>query len=76
MDPVADIDNDAARATFARYDLNGDGHISVEEFKRVMAEMGDPFVTGPVAEAVLAAKDANGDGVVTFEEFFAAAKKI
>ncbi|MFH8346567.1 EF-hand domain-containing protein [Streptomyces sp. NPDC018045] len=64
---MADIE--AAKAAFNRFDADGDGLITVDEYKRAMAEMGDPFVTGPVAEALIASKDADADGRLSFEEF-------
>ncbi|MFJ5550624.1 EF-hand domain-containing protein [Streptomyces sp. NPDC093225] len=70
---MADIDS--ARETFGRFDVDGDGYVTPEEFKHAMAEMGDPFVTGPVAEAVIASKDANHDGKMSFDEFWAALNK-
>ncbi|WP_030200436.1 EF-hand domain-containing protein [Streptomyces sp. NRRL S-87] len=70
---MADIDS--ARETFGRFDVDGDGYVTPEEFKHAMAEMGDPFVTGPVAEAVIASKDSNHDGKMSFDEFWAALNK-
>ncbi|GAB2624651.1 EF-hand domain-containing protein [Streptomyces capparidis] len=70
---MADIE--AAKATFARFDANQDGLVTPEEFKHAMAEMGDPYVTGPVAEAVIAAKDTDKDGLLSFEEFWTALQK-
>ncbi|MER6311030.1 EF-hand domain-containing protein [Streptomyces sp. NPDC001657] len=67
---MADINE--ARATFDRYDADGDGQVTPDEFKHAMAEMGDPFVTGPVAEAVIKAKDTNKDGTMSFDEFWQA----
>lgn len=67
---MADINE--ARATFDRYDADGDGQVTPEEFKHAMAEMGDPFVTGPVAEAVIKAKDTDHDGTMSFDEFWQA----
>lgn len=66
---MADIDS--ARTTFGKFDVNGDGFVTADEFRSAMAEMGDPFVTGPVAEAVIAAKDTNNDGLLSFDEFWA-----
>ncbi|QHC24384.1 EF-hand domain-containing protein [Streptomyces sp. GS7] len=65
---MADIEQ--ARATFARFDADGDGQVTPDEFKRAMAEMGDPYVTGPMAEAVIHAKDSDGDGRMSFDEFW------
>ncbi|GAA0458830.1 MULTISPECIES: EF-hand domain-containing protein [Streptomyces] len=70
---MADIEQ--AKATFARFDQNGDGMVTAEEFKHAMAEMGDPYVTGPVAEAVIKARDTNNDGLMSFEEFWTALQK-
>ncbi|MET9962368.1 EF-hand domain-containing protein [Streptomyces sp. NPDC006326] len=70
---MADIEN--ARTTFGKFDANGDGFVTADEFRAAMAEMGDPFVTGPVADAVIAAKDANGDGLLSFDEFWASLNK-
>ncbi|MER0484106.1 EF-hand domain-containing protein [Streptomyces sp. Edi2] len=67
---MADIEK--ARAAFARFDADGDGQVTPEEFKHAMAEMGDPFVTGPVAEAVIRAKDTDSDGRMSFDEFWKA----
>ncbi|MEV7417946.1 EF-hand domain-containing protein [Streptomyces sp. NPDC089919] len=70
---MADIDS--AKATFGRFDVDGDGFVTAEEFKHAMAEMGDPFVTGPVADAVIAARDTDHDGRMSFDEFWAALNK-
>lgn len=67
---MADLEK--AKAAFDRFDADGDGQVTPDEFKRAMAEMGDPFVTGPVAEAVIKAKDANSDGTMSFDEFWQA----
>jgi Ca2+-binding EF-hand superfamily protein len=66
---VADIE--AARKAFQRFDLNGDGQITATEYKSVMAQLGDPYVTESIAQAVINAHDANGDGLLSFEEFWA-----
>jgi Ca2+-binding EF-hand superfamily protein len=66
---VADIE--AARRAFERYDLNKDGLISASEYKSVMAQLGDPFVTETVAQAVINSADSDGDGLLSFDEFWA-----
>lgn len=67
---MADLEK--AKEAFARLDADKDGLVTADEFKRAMAEMGDPFVTGPIAEAVIKAKDSNGDGRLSFDEFWTA----
>lgn len=66
---MADIE--AARRAFERYDLDKDGLISAGEYKSVMAQPGDPFVTETVAQAVINSADGNGDGLLSFDEFWA-----
>ncbi|MGP4000166.1 EF-hand domain-containing protein [Streptomyces sp. 8N706] len=66
---MADIE--AARRAFERYDLNKDGLISAAEYKSVMAQLGDPFVTETVAQAVINSADGDGDGLLSFDEFWA-----
>ncbi|GGN33489.1 EF-hand domain-containing protein [Streptomyces kronopolitis] len=61
-----------ARAAFDRFDADGDGQVTPDEFKHAMAEMGDPYVTGPMAEAVINSKDADHDGKMSFDEFWQA----
>ncbi|APS19091.1 MULTISPECIES: EF-hand domain-containing protein [Streptomyces] len=70
---MADIES--ARAVFEKFDANGDGLITANEYKSAMAQLGDPFVTETVAQAIINAHDANGDGQLTFDEFWAAQNK-
>jgi Ca2+-binding EF-hand superfamily protein len=65
------IDIEAAKKAFERYDLNGDGLISAAEYKSVMAQLGDPYVTETVAQAVINSADTDHDGMMSFEEFWA-----
>ncbi|MFJ3925826.1 EF-hand domain-containing protein [Streptomyces sp. NPDC090022] len=65
---MADIDS--AKATFGRFDKDGDGFVTADEYREAMAAMGDFAVTGPVADAVIAAKDSNGDKLLSFDEFW------
>ncbi|MGK5627028.1 EF-hand domain-containing protein [Streptomyces sp. URMC 123] len=66
---MADIQ--AARTAFDRYDLDKDGLISAAEYKSVMAQLGDPFVTETVAQAIINKADGDGDGKMSFDEFWA-----
>ncbi|ALU96315.1 MULTISPECIES: EF-hand domain-containing protein [Streptomyces] len=70
---MADIQS--ARAVFEKFDANGDGLITANEYKSAMAQLGDPFVTETVAQAIINAHDGNGDGLLTFDEFWAAQNK-
>jgi len=65
------MDIDKAKATFDRFDVNGDGFITPEEYSKVMAEMGDPYVTVPVAQAVIGKADTSKDGQLSWDEFVA-----
>lgn len=67
---MSDIEDRKARARlqFDRFDKNGDGLISVDEYREVMANLGEfPETT---VRAIFDKKDANGDGVLSFEEFW------
>lgn len=65
---MADIES--AKKAFERFDVDGDGFITAAEYKKVMAELGDPYVSATTAQAVIDAKDGNGDHVLSFEEFW------
>ncbi|MDG4857325.1 EF-hand domain-containing protein [Streptomyces sp. T-3] len=66
---------DEARETFKKFDANGDGFITADEFAQAMAKMGDYHVTGSVAAAVISDKDQNDDGLLSFDEFWAHVSK-
>ncbi|MFE0577689.1 MULTISPECIES: EF-hand domain-containing protein [unclassified Streptomyces] len=70
---MADIES--ARATFDRFDVNGDGFVTADEYSAAMRAMGDVHVTPAVADSVVAAKDANGDKLLSFDEFWASLNK-
>ncbi|MCT9091515.1 EF-hand domain-containing protein [Streptomyces sp. ASQP_92] len=70
---MADIEE--ARKAFAKLDVDGDGRVTASEYKTVMAQLGDFYVTETVAQAIIKAKDANGDGKLSFEEFWASLNK-
>lgn len=70
---MADIES--ARTAFERFDRDGDGLITANEYKSAMAQLGDPFVTETVAQAIINAHDTNGDGLLTFDEFWASQNK-
>ncbi|WP_431042064.1 EF-hand domain-containing protein [Streptomyces sp. P1-3] len=66
---MADIE--AAKKAFERFDVDGDGFITAAEYKSVMAQLGDPYVTETVAQALINSRDTDGDGLLSFEEFWA-----
>ncbi|MFH9267008.1 MULTISPECIES: EF-hand domain-containing protein [unclassified Streptomyces] len=70
---MADIES--ARTAFERFDRDGDGLITANEYKSAMAQLGDPFVTETVAQAIINSHDGNGDGMLTFDEFWASQNK-
>jgi len=57
-----------ARLQFDRFDKNGDGLISLAEYREVMANLGEfPETT---VRAIFDKKDTNGDEMLSFEEFW------
>jgi Ca2+-binding EF-hand superfamily protein len=67
---MSDIEDRKARARlqFDRFDKNGDGRISLGEYREVMANLGEfPETT---VQAIFGKKDADGDGTLTFDEFW------
>jgi hypothetical protein len=61
-------------AMFKRYDASRDGHLSVEELKRMMEELGDPQ-THLGLKAMMREVDEDGDGQVNKREFFSIFRK-
>jgi len=60
--------NDAfLRMAFKGYDVNGDGKVSVAEFKRIMLRSGKS--THAEIEKMLKKADVDNDGTITFDEF-------
>ncbi|AZM91275.1 MULTISPECIES: EF-hand domain-containing protein [Streptomyces] len=70
---MADIES--ARATFDKFDVNGDGFVTADEYSAAMKAMGDHYVTAAVADSVIAAKDTDGDKLMSFDEFWASLNK-
>ncbi|CAM5655861.1 MULTISPECIES: EF-hand domain-containing protein [Streptomyces] len=69
---MADIVETAARKVFERYDLDGDGLVSADEYRKVVAELEGSEITESEARQLIDSLDANGDGQMSFEEFWAA----
>lgn len=62
--------SDAAKAEFAKFDLDNDGFISADEIRQVNAALGHD-VTPEDVEAMIRAADQNSDGQISLEEFLA-----
>ncbi|MBO3676511.1 EF-hand domain-containing protein [Streptomyces sp. NEAU-YJ-81] len=69
---MTDIMETAARTVFERYDLDGDGLVTADEFRQVVAELEGQEITAAAAQALIDSLDTNGDRQMSFEEFWAA----
>ncbi|CAL9608982.1 EF-hand domain-containing protein [Streptomyces sp. enrichment culture] len=69
---MADIVETAARTVFERYDLDGDGQVTPEEYRQVVAELEGSHITEAQARELIGSLDTDGDGRMSFEEFWAA----
>ncbi|MFF2809745.1 EF-hand domain-containing protein [Streptomyces sp. NPDC058000] len=69
---MADIVEAAARKVFQRYDIDGDGQVTAEEYRKVVAELEGTEITESEAQALIDSLDTNGDRQMSFEEFWAA----
>ncbi|KAJ3234966.1 hypothetical protein HDU81_000985 [Chytriomyces hyalinus] len=61
---------DSVRNTFAQYDRNGDGSISIDEFKNLCYEMGYHLKPEELMMD-LRILDLDGSGAITYDEFIA-----
>jgi Ca2+-binding EF-hand superfamily protein len=68
---MADIIETAARKVFDRYDVDGDGLVTAEEYRKVIAELEGAEITEAEAQNLIDSLDANGDRQMSFEEFWA-----
>ncbi|AJC60084.1 MULTISPECIES: EF-hand domain-containing protein [Streptomyces] len=69
---MADIVETAARKVFERYDIDGDGQVTAEEYQKVVAELEGSQITEAQAQELIDSLDTNGDRKMSFEEFWAA----
>ncbi|MBZ4016568.1 EF-hand domain-containing protein [Streptomyces purpurogeneiscleroticus] len=69
---MADIVETAARKVFAQYDVDGDGLITVDEYRKVVTELEGSEITESQAQGLVDQLDTDGDRQVSFEEFWAA----
>lgn len=69
---MADMVEKAARSVFERYDLDGDGLVTAEEYRQVVTELEGAEITESEARALIDSLDTDGDRRMSFDEFWAA----
>ncbi|MGW4027409.1 EF-hand domain-containing protein [Streptomyces sp. NPDC005009] len=69
---MADVVEKAARSVFERYDLDGDGLVTAEEYRQAVTELEGAEITESEARALIASLDTDGDRRMSFDEFWAA----
>ncbi|MGW8378373.1 EF-hand domain-containing protein [Streptomyces sp. ODS28] len=69
---MADIMETAARKVFDSYDLDGDGLVTADEYRQVVAELEGSEITQSAAQELIDSLDADGDRRMSFEEFWTA----
>lgn len=69
---MADIMETAARKVFARYDLDGDGRVTADEYRKVIADLEGSEISEAEAQQLIDSIDTDGDRQMSFEEFWAA----
>ncbi|KAL5206891.1 hypothetical protein ABZP36_035100 [Zizania latifolia] len=62
-------DEGELKETFAVFDADGDGRISAEELRAVLASLGDERCSVDDCRRMIGGMDTNGDGFVCFDEF-------
>jgi Ca2+-binding EF-hand superfamily protein len=72
MTHMADIVETAARKVFERYDVDGDGLVTAEEYRQVVAELEGSELTEAQARELIDSLDTDGDRKMSFDEFWAA----
>ncbi|KAK1184426.1 EF-hand domain-containing protein [Streptomyces sp. NBS 14/10] len=72
MEHMAEIMETAARKVFERYDIDGDGLVTADEYRKVVAELEGSEISESEAQELIDSVDANGDRQMSFEEFWAA----
>ena len=56
------------KTRFASFDDDGDGKLTVEQFREFIAHPEEPL-PDDVVDQMVAHADSNGDGLISFEEF-------
>ncbi|XP_062213227.1 probable calcium-binding protein CML36 [Phragmites australis] len=62
-------DEGELKETFAVFDADGDGRISAEELRAVLASLGDERCSVEDCRRMIGGVDVDGDGFVCFDEF-------
>jgi calmodulin len=70
MSADGDPRHQALREAFARYDRDGDGFITVAEYRALATSLGQE-IGQELAEEMVSAMDLDGDGRIDFAEFVA-----
>ena len=70
--PLSPDQVEELKAAFSQMDANGDGFVTKDELKTMLAGLGES-VDEAVVDEMIAIADTNGDGKVDFAEFCAAA---
>ncbi|MGC9440611.1 EF-hand domain-containing protein [Streptomyces sp. WG5] len=68
---MADMVEKAARSVFERYDVDGDGLVTADEYRRVVAELEGTEITEAQARGLIDSLDTDGDRRMSFDEFWA-----
>uniref|UniRef100_A0A0E0BNR3 EF-hand domain-containing protein n=1 Tax=Oryza glumipatula TaxID=40148 RepID=A0A0E0BNR3_9ORYZ len=66
---AAAADEGEMKETFAVFDADGDGRISAEELRAVLASLGDELCSVDDCRRMIGGVDTDGDGFVCFDEF-------
>nr|CBX25368.1 hypothetical_protein [Oryza brachyantha] len=66
---AAPADEGELKETFAVFDADGDGRISAEELRAVLASLGDALCSVDDCRRMIGGVDTDGDGFVCFDEF-------
>lgn len=70
LDKKVYLQRDACWAAFSVFDQDGDGHITLEELKKILDDGSvNGVLDGRASEEILKEVDLNGDGTIDFDEF-------
>ncbi|GJM88051.1 hypothetical protein PR202_ga04070 [Eleusine coracana subsp. coracana] len=69
LQEITAADEGELKETFAVFDADGDGRISAEELREVLASLGDDRCSVEDCRRMIRGVDTDGDGFVCFKEF-------